>query len=98
MSDKKVPIMKFGGSYTEDKCGRFLEANGWKLDSERKYATEGDVYLNDTAPAIQVLAGEIVFLDDSGDFLHIPKNYFALVGAMIEYRMLTFSYNSVKGV
>lgn len=79
-----------------DRCIIFLEQNGWKCDIDTpteaytSYNKEG--YLG-----IDLGQDEIVLISDNGDFLHLPINYYSLVGALVEYRQVDFNYISVKG-
>ena len=36
---------------------------------------------------------EIVFISEWGDFLHIPYNVYALIGALMQLRQVSISYN-----
>jgi len=75
------------------RCKKFLVRNGWLQDEESKneeYAT----FYKDEHITIDVSDSEIVFISISGDFLHLDVNYFALVGALVEYRQVSFGYVS----
>jgi len=73
------------------RCITFLEANGWRLidgtDDYKSYHKPGNI-------GVDVSENELVFIDDTGDFLHLPVNYFALVGAFIELRAISMDYQS----
>lgn len=64
----------------------FLKLNGWKeIDGEK-----GDYrsfYKKDSV-GVDVGKDEIVFLNDSGDYAHIPLNYYALVGFIYVNRLI----------
>ena len=72
-----------------EKCKLFLTNNGYEniaVDSEYvSYHKEG-------VSGIDMNEDEIVFIDDSGDWLHIPLNYFALIGACIHYSQIGVGY------
>jgi len=74
------------------RCKRFLNANGWEY-------LPGDpgAYHVPESFSIELNSGddEIVFVNDTGDFLHLPLNYYALVGALVELRALKANYISV---
>lgn len=65
--DSKVEIFKF------------LEANGWECKENGggydSFFKEGSVGFD-----VDVGCSEIVAIDDSGDFAHIPHNVYALIG------------------
>ena len=72
------------------KCMRFLKKNGWHYQETSK--GEPGVYVNELLVAVELHKDEIVLLDGHGDFLHLPMNYYALVGAMIEFRQIACNY------
>ncbi len=77
------------------RCQYFLEKNGFRRTAvlDEEYI----VYSNDIIDVnLHLNEDEIIFVNDHGDFLHIPFCYYALVGALIEYHLLTFNYCSVK--
>ncbi len=45
---------------------------------------------------IQVFEEEIVFVDDSGDFLHLPNNIYALAGALVHNRAIPYNFSLPK--
>jgi hypothetical protein len=75
------------------RCERFLKVNGWKYDPKTQNGC--GYYLNGDHCAVDVTGDQIVLIDDSGDFLHLPINYYALVGAMLESKQITAVYKSV---
>ena len=76
----------------KEKITKFLELNGWEYLGMEDYISYGkDGYLG-----VDFDDNEIVLIGDVGDILHLPINYYALVGALIEYRQLSFNYASVK--
>jgi hypothetical protein len=54
-------------------------------DQYRHFYKEGDL-------DIDLDNEEIVFIDENGDFLHIPATYYGLVGVMVSYRMIPFNF------
>lgn len=72
------------------KITNFLIKNGYKEDSEK--GTGYKSFHKDGLSSIDVCADEIVFIGEEGDWLHIPLNYYALIGALVHYRQLSFSY------
>jgi hypothetical protein len=77
-------------------CKQFLLENGWSKDHDESEACEFDSYHKNNSISIDISDSEIVFIDDSGDFLHLDLNYFTLVGLLIEYRQVGFNYTSTK--
>jgi len=84
------------------KCIEFLKANGFEQlieinenpDSVDDYISflKKDLIQIDIAKD----GSEIVFIDDSGDFLTICCNYYALLGALMEYHLIAWNYVSIK--
>jgi hypothetical protein len=69
----------------KQKCISFLNRNGWKK--------EDDVYVKNNLVAVDLTDNAtIVLLDDTGDFLHIPMNYYSLLGALIDHRQIPVNY------
>jgi len=68
-----------------NKIARFLRANGWKRGNK-----DGDYvpFHKEGSVGIDMGEGEIVFIDDTGDFAHIPLNYYALVGFVYVHRLM----------
>lgn len=77
------------------KCEQFLKANGYRFIGNDN-GDEWWSYAKDGAYGVDLGNREIVFLDDSGDFLHLPINYYTLVGALIELRQIGCVYISTK--
>lgn len=78
---------------------RFLIQHGfkWTHDETEEDGTEiAANYLKEDLFAVEVSEEEIVFLDDSGDFLHIPNNIYALVGALVTFRAITTNFSIPK--
>ena len=70
-----------------NKIIQFLYANGYQEYDDYIY-TKNDML------AIELSEKEIVLLSDEGDVLHLPLNYFALVGALIELRQVGSDYKA----
>src|SRR5690554_592925 len=79
---------------TKERCKQFLVENGWKHDVDND---DGDYesYYKTTYPIIDIGNDEIVFVDNNGDFLHLPVNYYALIGGLIECQLIDLGYKSV---
>jgi len=65
---------------------KFLIDNGWKRESKD---SEHISFNKENSCGIDVGNDEIVFVDDSGDFAHIPLDYYALVGYIFVHRIIT---------
>jgi hypothetical protein len=68
----------------------FLTKNGYKEETER--GAEYRSFFKDGLSSIDVNNDEIVFIGDKGDWLHIPVNYYALIGALLHHRQLATNY------
>lgn len=68
----------------------FLTKNGYKEDTEK--GAEYRSFFKDGLSSIDVNGDEIVFIGEEGDWLHIPVNYYALIGALLYYRQLATNY------
>jgi hypothetical protein len=79
---------------TKTRCQRFLKKNGWKRDTDKGQVP--GMFLKGEYVAVQVCKESIVLLDDTGDILHLPVSYYALIGALMEYRQITVNYQSTK--
>ena len=79
----------------KDRCIIFLEQNGWKCDIDTP-TNEYTSYCKDGYIGVDFNDNEMVFISDTGDFLHVPINYYTLVGVMMEYRQIDCGYVSVK--
>ncbi len=66
------------------KVQKFLLANGWELDDE--------TYNKESCISVDLSEGDMVFLSDSGDFLHEKMNLYTLIGVFMQYRQLPFNY------
>lgn len=77
------------------RCIIFLEQNGWTWDID----TLKEEYLTcykDGYYSVDLNENEIVIIADIGDILHLPMNYYALVGALIEFRQIDCGFKNVK--
>ena len=76
-----------------EKCIKFLENNGYsKQDSEEEFQS----MVKANVSRIDLNENEIVFIDDIGDWIHLPCNYYALIGALIHYSQLGIGYKKLK--
>jgi hypothetical protein len=77
-----------------EKCISFLENNGYKkIDLEASSGSDYQSFVHKSNISdIDVGENEIVFINDEGDWLHIPCNYFALIGACIHYSQIGIGY------
>lgn len=74
----------------KEECMSFLKDHGWYemdelADDYRHFIKEDDW-------AIDIGDDEIVFIDDTGDWLHILLNRYALIGALVEHRALPYNF------
>lgn len=73
----------------------FLILNGWIFDNDdsgdyQVYVKPG---LSDICVGIpEEGCDDIVFVSDEGDWLNIPRNIYALIGALLHNRMLDTAY------
>ena len=77
-----------------DRCIEFLEKNDYiKMysdDSKEEYQT---LYQdNGNISSIDLNEDEIVFVDGSGDWLYLPCNYYALIGALLHFSQISVGY------
>jgi hypothetical protein len=73
-----------------DRIKVFLEERGW--DKATTGSDEYQTYAKDGEFDIDINDDEIVFLDETGDFLHIPATYYGLIGVMVSYRMIPYNF------
>jgi hypothetical protein len=77
-----------------EKCIAFLEKNGFAKvhdgyhGGEYQMMSKGDETVSD----IDISEDEIVFIGDGGDWLRIPCNFYALIGACIHHSILGIGY------
>lgn len=64
------------------RCRRLLRTNGWmpfeELEKYICYGKRGSININ-------INRKEMVFIDGTGDFLHLATSYYALIGALIQF-------------
>lgn len=72
----------------------FLLKNGYTQDSD-DVNYEYISFNKSGVSSIHISEDDIVFVDNSGDWLHIPLNYYALIGALIDFRQIAINYESV---
>jgi len=73
-----------------EKIIEFLLNNGYIEETEN--GTEYRSFFKDGLSSIDVNSSEIVFIGETGDWLHIPVNYYAIIGALIHYSELAINY------
>jgi hypothetical protein len=67
-----------------EKCMELLLINGWVADSDALAGgSEFTTFNKDGCISVDVSELELVFLGDTGDFLHRPIDYFTLIGVLI---------------
>jgi hypothetical protein len=75
----------------------FLIKHGWALSDQEdgceSYCKEGCVGI-DVCTESDYFTNEIVLLDESGDFLHIPLDIYSLIGALVYHRQIPFNFSS----
>lgn len=76
-----------------EKCENFLNVNGYIPMYDEDALKDGQDYQtyykdSETLFSIDINDEEIVFIDDFGDFLHLPVNFYCLLGALIHYRQI----------
>jgi len=74
-------------------CKKFLLLNGYHQAEEDEFEN-CTTFVKNNLSDVQICEDEIVFLNDNGDWLHLSLSYFALIGALIEFRQLSFGYIS----
>ena len=73
-----------------EKCKKFLELNEYETGEINEDYTS--MHHNDGV-CLDLSENEIVFIGEDGDFLHIPCDYYALIGALIHLKAITLEYN-----
>ena len=79
----------------KDRCIIFLEQNGWRCDTDDS-SEDYTTYFKTNHYGVDFDNDKMVFICDSGDFLHLPISYYALIGVLMEYRQITCGYTSIK--
>ena len=75
---------------------KFLELNGYTKEKEKQLDTEILRFIKGNLSVIEINDDEVVFIDDNGDFLHLPINFYCVLGALIHIRELPVNYNYVN--
>ena len=78
-----------------DKCINFLAKNGYiKMYDDNDDCEEYQTMYkeNENVSSIDINEDGIVFVSDEGDWLHIPCNYYALIGACIHFSQIGIGY------
>jgi hypothetical protein len=77
------------------KCTNFLIDNGYIIKEDNEdFISLSPPHTN--CSDIEICKDEIVFIGEIGDWLHIPLNYFALLGAMIDKHQIGVGYKQPK--
>jgi len=78
----------------KDKVIEFLKANGWKMDiSQYDSGNEFWSYIKDDSHiVVDISDDEMVFIGESGDFLHEKLNLYTLIGVLLYHRQLPISF------
>ena len=82
--NKKIEKEKF-------KCIEFLKINGWESNYEDFSQTVENYTFNKPdsySVDFEVTGDQMIFIDDTGDFLHMPVNLYSMIGVLIYHRML----------
>ena len=76
------------------RCESFLLANGWEISERCTDYTSFDKhgYLSISIDYDDSVHHKIVFLDETGDFHHMPLSYYALLGFLFENEQITDGY------
>ena len=74
-----------------NKCEEFIRLNGWKWRE-----TDNEYWYFDKNGCVSICINhdseEITFLNDSGDILTLPANYYSLIGFLFHYRQIACNY------
>ena len=81
-----------------ERCEKFLKANGWIQQNNDYDEADFITYNKDDSVSVDINDEEIVFVSDIGDILHLPCNYYALVGALMELRQICIAYISIQPI
>ena len=71
---------------------KFLLNNGYSQDIDDSDNEVTTFTSNAKLMTVEVWDEEIVFIDGTGDFLHLPLNYYALIGGLMEFRQIAINY------
>jgi hypothetical protein len=75
------------------KCINFIGMYGWgHADEEIDDGSDFTHFCRHDEFDIDINSDEIVFIDDTGDFLHIPTTYYGLVGVLVSYRIIPYNF------
>jgi len=78
-----------------EKCIKFLEMNGFEKVFKKVDILKEDEYISfrkEGRLCLDINEKEIVLIDDTGDFLHLLLNYYALIGALIHFGLINTLY------
>jgi hypothetical protein len=68
----------------------FLRLNGYTEDTEKESGYRS--FYKEGVSTIDVNKNEIVLVGESGDWLQLPFNIYALIGALIHHRQIAVDY------
>jgi hypothetical protein len=68
----------------------FIKSNGYKEETEKN--SEYRSFFKEGVSSIDISNDEIVLIGEQGDWLHLPINYYSLLGALIHHRQLACDY------
>lgn len=73
------------------KVVQLLKLNGWDADNSE---AEFECFVNEdnSLPQIDVSESEVVFIGESGDYLHIECNYYTVLGALIDQSIVGIGF------
>lgn len=92
MEEKKqlnIGVVSKRNSKMREKIATFLINNGFNEDTEK--GAENRSFFKDGLSSIDI-GDEITFIGDGGDWLNIPLDYYAIIGALLHYRMIPVDY------
>lgn len=77
------------------KCIDLLKNNGWATCfDDFKHSQEYYSFNKDGCISVDISVnfGDMVFIGESGDFLHLSINYYSLIGALICHKSLDCNF------
>lgn len=76
----------------KEKITNFLSKYGYRTAEKNEEFTSYENEDNSLF-GIDIHSDEIVFISEEGDFLHLPLNIYALVGALVYYRQIPVNFS-----
>jgi len=71
----------------------FLKANNY---NEEEIDSDYISFFKSACSSVDICKEEIVLIGEEGDWLHLPVNFYALLGALIHHRELACDYKIYK--